>query len=384
MGYVREKINAHVREYFDSRFSSTFIQRNPMLYFFLRGGEKQGKLGQPRANAVFGGMELTEAEMKTNSASPGIFHTYQISEPNDGASVSYGGVTPTAAGFAEDNAGQTETRFWHHMEAVQVRKHSLEMATSGVQIGSLLDRSTAPVFNRMLKRVNGLMWYGGTATASTESTVSMNTQAQQAKLIWDEPLGVIYTTTANNIYGRVDRSSVTTLNPRVIAANTAFASSVVDLNINRYVNNGYTDNTSSATVDGLANKSENGYGVDLFITTAALFNELALQSDGRGTFYHDGLPNHAVSGFKYPIIEHDNVYYTWDKDCPAETMVGLCLDEWLCEVKSGHNFNFLGFNDKSKLEQGGEYLEWGNYSLQLRQSCRRTDLQVRITGLTSA
>lgn len=372
MAYIREGINAHVREFFDSRVHSSFIRFNPMLYFLgLQNAEARGKIGQPGTPAVFGNLDgIGHAEMQETLGSKGHFFTYVKAEPNDGGYISFGGETNVASSFAEDNFGQAETRWTHIWEPLRVRKHSLEMARGDNAIGAILDRAAAPVWNRFLKRTNSGLW--------TDSL----TQAQQNAEVWGGFLGVQHTMTADNYYARVDRSVETELNPLVIDASTDLKSSVVDLNINRLINVGFTDENGN-TVEGLAGKSPNATGATLFLTTSELWQELADQADGRYQIHTNGIPDRPMGGFKYPIIQKDNVYYTYDPDCPAGEMYCLNLDTWFVEINSGHNFTFTGFTDKSKTEEGGGYYEWGAYEAQIRLTCRSPWLNARITNLTT-
>lgn len=384
MAYLREGIDAHVRELFTKGLNSTYIQRNAALYFMgLGDAEAKGKLGQPKASATFGGASLGQSEVKNQLGSMERQYKFQLTEPDDGAAIEYGGQTPVPAGFAEDNEGTIGFRWFHNQEPLQLRKHSLEFAKGETAIGSIVEESTGPVLNRFLKRHQTLLWHGG--TGSNGSQVDMNSASQQNKKMWAEPLGILYTLTKNNYYGRVNRTDETLLNPMVVDASSAFETTLVSLDICRDVNIGYVDQDSGSAVDGLCNKDPMETGPRLFITTAALFKELMSQAEARGIrVITGGIPDHPISGYRYPIIEHDNVFYTWDKDCPAGTMVGLHLDFWLMEIARGHNFVWSGFTDKSKNEQGGEYIEWGNFDAQYRLSCKRPDLQVKIENLTAA
>lgn len=383
MGYSREGINAHVREYFTKRLNSSFVQRNPLLYMLgMRSAEGKTKLGQPKAGAIFGGADLGESQVREMSHSKEIYHTYVKEESNDGGYVDYGGATRTASGFAEDNAGQIAFRWTDHQEPLKIRTHSLFFARGESAIGDIVERASAPVWTRFQKRINTLLWYGG--TGSNGSSVNMNSALEQGREVWREPLGLVYAIgTQNNMYGRADRSQITMLNPFHINAATAFPTTIVDLDVNRAVNNGYVDNTSSAVVDGIANKNENGVGCNLFITTPLLFNCLAAQADARGINVRRGVEGHSVTGFENSVIEHDNVYYTWDKDCPAGTMYCMDLDTILMEIASGKNFTFSGFTDKSQTEEGGEKYEWGNYETMFRLSVTKPWLNGVITNLTA-
>lgn len=384
MAYSREGINAHVREYFDTRLNSTFVQRNPLLYMLgFRSAEGRTKLGQPKAGALFGGKNLGSAQVKEMAGSKEIYHTYVKEEPNDGGYVDFGGNAKTATAFAEDNAGQIRFRWTHQQEPLKIRQHSLFFAKGESGIGDIVERAADPVWTRFQKRINTLLWYGG--TGANGSAVNMNSLSEQNREIWREPLGLKYAIgTQSNIYGGTDRSSETLLNPFLINAATAFSTTIVDLDINRKVNNGYINAATSAAVDGVANKDEAGVGCKLFITTPVLFNELAAQADARGINVRNGLEGHSVTGFEYSVIEHDNVFYTWDKDCPSGTMYCLNLDTVLVEVASGMNFKWNGFRDKSMLEEGGAKYEYGEYETMLRLSVTKPWLSGSVVGLTAA
>lgn len=372
MAYVREGINAHVREHIEKHIRSSFVSFNPLFYFLgMSKPDGMNDLGRPKTGAVFGGKRMTGAQQKTTLGSP--FHQIRFAkaEPNDGGTITFGGATPTAAAFAEDNFGTAETRWTHYREPYSMRKHTLEFAKGADAVANVVDDSIAPVWERFVKRINADFW-AGTLTG-----------AQQANNVWSSVLGLTHTGTTNNTYGRVDRSVETALNPLVINAATQLPSTVVSLDINRKVNVGFVD-ALGATIQGLATKSSNGTGPTLFLTTPALWNELANQADGRFQIHLNGIPEAGIGGFKFPIIQQDNVFYVWDPTCPAGTMVGLNLDEWCVEVQEGHNFINTPLVDKAETEQGGEYIMWGSFDAMLRLTCRAPDIGiVRITGLTT-
>jgi hypothetical protein len=149
------------------------------------------------------------------------------------------------------------------------------------------------------------------------------------------------------------------------------------------VNIGYVRADTSAAVTGLAVRSENGAGATLFITTTEIWNDLADQADGRFNITVGGIVDHAIAGFKQPIIEKDNVYYTWDSRCPSGEMYGLNLDTWLVEVHRNHNFAFTGFRPKWLSEEGGGMYEWGQYHAQIRMTCRMPWCNTRIYNITT-
>jgi hypothetical protein len=371
MAYVREGINAHVREMIERELLSSFIQFQPILYFLgLANQERAQNLGTPNTPAVFGGANMTPNQIEQTLGSMGHHFRYQKSEPNDGDNLTFGGVTPVASSNADEDMGTSETRWTHIQEPLRINKHAMEMARGESAIGALVDESMSTRWNRFIKRIAVGIW-NGTMTA-----------AQQNDNLWSTFLGLTHSLTANNTYGRVDRAVETELNPLVLNAATQLPSTVINLDINRKVNVGFRD-TLGATISGLAQKSPNGMGANLFVTTPALWNELADQADGRTNIVHSGIEGHFASGFRFPIIEHDNVWYTWDPNCPAGVLVGLNLDTWVLEVQQGHNFIFTGFTDKSRTEEGGQYYEWGAFDAMLRLTSRAPYLNCRITGLTT-
>lgn len=380
MPYVRDGLDAHVNEYIDRQVANAFLQFNPLLYFLGLlsqnraknvGASARAAMGaSPDASSVFGTGRLGQAQMEDVLGTMNHHFRYVLNEPDNGAAVEYGGDTPqaTAGEFDEDRFGTAETRWTHFMEPMRIRKHSLEQAKGETAVGSILEETMIPVWERFIKRINQGLWSG-----------TLNAAGQNAR-VWQQFLGLTHALTKDNVYGRVDRSNsdATNLNPVVVDAAADLATTIVDLDIMRQVNTGGID----AVGDGLASKDPNGVGATLGITDSKTWNELASQSEGRGNIVHGGIKDHFVSGFRYPIIEHDNGWYTWDPNCPAGELYLLNLETWLMEVLRGHNFAWLGFTDKSKSEEGGGYYEWGHFSFQGRLTCRAPWLNCRITNLT--
>jgi hypothetical protein len=371
MAYIRDGLDAHVRDHINKQVQSSFSLANPLFYFLgLSKPEEASKLGRPKTSLIFGGAKMGEAKKREVLGSMNHQIRFVKAEPNDGAAVTYGGATPTAAANAEDNFGTAEFRWTHIMEPIKLSKHALEMARGEDAVNSIVDDSMGPVWERFVKRINQGFWTG-TRNAT-----------QQNDRVWGDFLGLQHTLTAGNVYGRVDRAVETALNPNVINAATDLTTTVADLTIIRKVNNGFTK-AGGGTFTPLALRSGGGRGATCWITTSNLWQELANQADGRFQIHTQGIPGKALGGFKAPIIAFDDSYVTYDPYCPAGEMYGLNLDFWSVEVQKGHNFAWLGFTDKSKTEQGGEYIEWGNFSFQGRPICHAPWTQVRVTGLTA-
>ena len=244
MAYQREGINAHVRELIDKQIRSSFTLFNPLFYFLgMSKPDSKNKLGRPVTSGMFGGARMGTAQRKTTIGSHGHHFRYIKAEPDDGAAVASGGATPVATSNADENFGTVETRWTHIMEPISLNKHSLEAAKGNLAVDTIVEDSMAPVWERFVKRINQGFWTGTL------------TETQQNANIWADFLGLQHTTTLSNFYGRVNRATETTLDPFYLDAATQLPSTVIDLNMIRKVNGGFTDELS-AVKTGLAGKSK--------------------------------------------------------------------------------------------------------------------------------
>lgn len=371
MAYIREGLSAHVQDNISPKVSSSFTLANPIFYLLgLSTPDGRNNLGRPDVSAVFGSMGKSKAQIETLAGTMDHQIRFVKAEPNDGAAVSYGGNTPTASAFAEDNFGTARTRWTHFMEPIKVRAHALEMARGETAVRSLVDDATNPVWERFVKRVNQAFWTG------------TRNSSQQNVNVWEDLLGLQHTLTANNVYGGVDRSVETALNPSSLVAGTDTASTVVDLDLIRKINHGFTK-ASSGTFTGLAMRSANGRGANAIVTTSTLWQELASQAEGRYQIHTNGIPKAGLAGFEFPVIEYDRSFITYDPYCPSGEMYALNLDTWMVEIQKGHNFKFLGFQPKWLNEEGGGYYEHGLFSAMIRFTCSAPWLNCRVSGLTT-
>lgn len=369
---LRSFVDSYVLELISDELQSSFITSNPMLYFLAgQGAEGMGKFGSPNTSLILGNGGLGRASREELSGSKEHQFRFQASEPNDGTTVTYGGATPTASGFAEDRVKTAGCRWTHYMEPLKIREHSFGFTqNSKVKIGSLLEEAVGMTLNAMLKRINTGLRSG-----------TLNASAQEAE-VWSQFLGTRHVLTANNTAYRVDRSVETVLNPKVYTAEQVLGTgnTAIDLKISRVLRVG------NGTVTGMSSTSKNGKGPTLFITTPALWQDLADQAEGTVQIYQNGIPNWGLSGFKKPIIQHDEAYYIADDDVASGEMECYNLETWLFEVYSGKNFTVPSFSEwtqKWKSQEGGEYYRFTNMELMARLTCRRPWDNAIITGLTT-
>lgn len=382
MAYIREAIAAHIQDNLNKKIVNSFTTYSPLWYFLGAGStyDRQNPYvngdqgaGRPSKAKFFGsamGMSSAEKMQKLGSMDHQI--SFVKSEPDDGGTVTYGGTAPTAAAFAEDNAGTAEFRWTHYMEPLKFRKHALQFAKGDTQVRSIVDQMSRPVQERMFKRISTDFWTG-----------SLNSTAQNQR-VWQGVIGVENQVNENDTWGRVDRSTETELNANVLAAGTDIGdSTTVNLDMIRRINHGFTKE-SGGDFEGIATKTTDGRGAYCVITHPQIYQSLAAESQGHYQIHQSGIPGSGLGGFKKPIIEYDTSYITYDPFCPAGKMYLLYLDAWSLEVQQGYDWTFTGLQDNSKLQYGGDLIEWGYYEYMPRFICHAPHLQTVITGLTSA
>ena len=371
---VRDNIDVFVNDYIDDRLESAFLSATP-LFYFLGLGEPENKnlLGRAGGTALFGGAKMGGAEkMKQNKSE---HHQFRFLEQRYGelVGVEYGGATPTASGFTEDDYFTAQTQWTDLRMAAKTREHSFLFAEDAgeLAIGAFVEEQLAEPWDNFVTKVHNSLWTG------TRSS------AQQGQRVWTDFLGLQHTLTPDNVYGRRDRTAFAGLQPSYIDASTDFSNANADLRWIRYANNGFTKAGSGAKFKGLSGRKSGG-GARCWITSDTIWSDLANQAEGRYEIHSSGIPQYAMGGFKQPIIEYDNSYITWDPDCPDGEMYGLNLDYWVFEVHRAANFAWSGYTNKGKTEEGGEAYEWGNFHLLSRLTCRAPWLNVRINNVTTS
>ena len=382
--YARSALDVFVREAIDERVVNYFARSNKLIPFLgLSNPSMLDAIGHPgelvlMAGGASFGDETDQAHQVSN-----ISHDfpYTLAEPAAGASVSYGGATDTASAYAEDNFGTARTRYWQYAKSIKLRGASLRHCESEAQARSVTRKSLQPQMEKAARDLQIMLWHGG--TGSNGSTVDMNTAAQQAKPMWSEPLGLVYSVgTQNNIYGTVNRTTETNLNPILAAAATAFPTTVANLEMIRNFNHGYT-NVAGTAVNGAALRNPNGFGCPRSITTPTILNKLKQDAEARGyQMWGMDMPERAKTGFTGRVIEFEGVLISDDPDCPAGVIYMLDPDHIVVEVPPAMNFAWNGFKNEKELQEGGVDKEFGLLELELRLTVRSPHLMGTITGVT--
>jgi len=361
MAFVRENIDAVVRELIVSAIHSSFIQANPLLYILAGPGiDNLGKLGQPGVPVVFGGSGLSRAQKMTQVGSKERHFRYQTVNPSETANVTYRGATPQSTLFAEDAFGTAVTRWTHFDTPLRISKHALNMAKGGYAIGAIIEDAVGPPINSHLDAIQNQFWNGSL------------TSTQQDANMWEGYLGLVHTINENNVYGRVDRSVETSMNSVMVdhAGQNATLDMIRTVNV---VNNLLAKTPKTHAVKG----------IDLVITTPKIWMMLAAEAEGKWTINTQGIPHHVFNGFKNPMIRYDQTWIVYDADCPSNTMWGLHTPSWMYELDPNYKFNLDGdWVDKDKTEEAGAFYMWNLFRSIGRLSCTEPWLQVRWRNVT--
>jgi hypothetical protein len=259
------------------------------------------------------------------------------------------------------------------MAPLRVRQNRLDAARGDLAVGALLEEVVNFGVNKNLQKHQSEMWTGTL------------TEAEQDEELWNTYLGLQHTVdgTGGDFYARLDRDTYTALAGKEYTA-TALATAggasgtVPLLKGIRIIR---TDNT----VGGIANRySQAG---SLCITTAALWNVLANEAEGKYTIFDT--PGSAPSFFKgvgaqFPMIVKDTTVITYDPDCPSGELYVLTPEFWVYEVDRANNFKIEPWQKKHLNDEGGQRYLYTQIYAQTRLTSYRNDLNVKITGCTTS
>ncbi len=358
MAYNLVGINAIVKDMISRKIHSSFVQANPLLYFLAGPGiDNMGKLGQVGTPTVFGGKNMSQAQKVTRLGSKEHQFRYQIVQPAETQAVSFRGATPVSTLFAEDAFGTATTKWSHHDTPMRIGKHSLMMAKGGHAIGAVVEDAIGPVINSHLDAIQDQFWNGSRTLAEQTGTQ-----------VWENYLGVLQTINAGNTYASIDRVLHPEMNSLVLAGDGA----IPTLSLIRQIN----------VVNNMAVRSPTGQGIDLVVTTPAIWMMLATEAEGKWTINDTGIPHHAYTGFQYPVIRYDRTWITYDEDCPPGCMFLFHTPSWVYELSPDYNFTIDGkWVEKDLTEEGGGHYIWALLRTMGRLTCREPWLQARICGL---
>jgi hypothetical protein len=384
--YKRENLEALIEDRFDVRVRNPYVQNNRLIYLLgLHNPAMLDKVGHPGEAVLLGGMgNLSHADI-THAVGAASYQTrFRVRALSSGSSVEEGGATPVADRFAEDDYGTAEWRYWFYGQGFRIRASTLRHAGSEGAIRQIVDQTMGDYAEQRLKDLQTMMWRGG--TGANGSTVDMNTTVQQNKRQWREPLGLVYSVgTQNNLLGTVNRTDAPTLNSFVINAATAFPGAVANLEMIRWVNNGFVSVATGLHVDGAARHNPNGVGCKIVITTPHIFNRLMTEAESRGYKVYSGdMPDMPKIGFKGRVIEFEGVYITDDPDCPTGTMYFLDPERIQVHIEPTKNFSKTPLVLKSDSEEGGEDYEWCRLDIELRLVMSDVYLMGTVTNVLGA
>lgn len=358
---------SYLLELYDTRPPrSAFILSSPLLFFLARSMER-GKLGTPRASAIFGARRMGKGEVeKYNRGAFRVFR-YQRSERNDGRSVRKGESTPTSSQSSTDLVGRFNIGYANYREPFSLWKADLDACTSANDVRMQVEFAYDETITAQVKRIHRHLWSGGMGAAASVtdgSAYDMNDYDMQQESPWAEILGLEYIVgTQNNIYGMKDRATETALNPFAVdATDSGFSdSALAKLKMIDRLNTGFTK-ANGDKFDGLAFRNPNGIGVDLVITTPDIFDVLRDDAASTRSDIYDGrdVPDAPMSGFKYPVIKHGRTFIAPDPLAPAGKMFCISTENAIFETSPDGNYDIQKLVKKWEVEEGGEEKVWGS------------------------
>lgn len=371
-----EKAAAYINRQISSELLSPFIRSRPLEYFLIgKDASSMQSLANPKVSTMIGGGFSVDDPRRTSISGSRVHEfRFQAAQTDAAETIQNAGETPVATGFAEDNMKTAGTKWWQFSNPLKVRESTIMDARSPTEVASVLKEAIGQGFQMHSEKLHDELWNG-----SFDLTTQTNSDDR-----WPGLLGIRHalsdgTESGYKAYGGYDRS---------LAANMFLRSNTFDAAY--LVSNGYIEDTQVKLrlirqgnhIHGPAQKSDGGF--DLAITTPELWEQLADEADNKATIYRNGIPDYAMSGFKYPVIHHDNCYITYDYKCAAGEMVCLKLSSWAVEFKADQKFKFEGWKKNQEITEGGRRYSWGNIVTTMRMTCREPWLQLRYTGLTTS
>lgn len=368
MGWFAEGALTIARQRINTKLHNPYAAMHPVLYFLgLQSEEGMSRLGRRGTAAYFGGNRIGPSQKKKFLSDPWHEFSYVKRVLNAGKTLaSKDDTLPVANDYVDDLVGRAKVGWTFFSEPVKIRQKAIDEAKSELGLRSLVEEATDHCWEAMLTRVN-TQFRSGTLTLAQ----------QLSEDYWGNVLGLNHVMTANNAYGGVNRAVETQLNPLVIDASTDLESTQVDLKTGRIAMVG------NGTITGRAGKMLDGMGPILAITTPALWQELADQADGSGNIWYGGMPDHAVAGFKYPIIQHDQFWYIAEDSQPSGTTDYIPLDTVHVEVDSSYNFQLQPWVEQHKTIAGSKMEQWSNLNAKIRLVWEKPWLMTRVNNQTT-
>ncbi len=379
-----DQANVHVRQLIKPKLNSSFVQTKPLIYFMAgQSIANLDGLGDPQmsekgaSGTIIGGAGIGQATLAMQQGSYQHEFRFQNEETDDAAHVGLAGeadaATPVATKFGDDLMKKGAVRWTDFMAPLRIRSHRLDAAKGDLAVGALMEETVNMGMNKNLQKHQSQLWTGTL------------TEGQQDEEVWNTYLGVQHACdgSGGDFYAGQDRDTYTVLRGKEYTA-TALATAggasgtvplLKGIRIMR------TDNT----VGGIANRYSRAGS--LCITTAAIWNVLANEAEGKYTIFDSpGSSPQFLKGVsaQFPMIIKDTTVITYDPDCPSGELYLLTPEFWVFEIDRANNFRIEPWQKKHLNDEGGERYVYTQIYAQTRLMCYRNDLQVKITGATTS
>lgn len=360
-GYNLDSFRAYADRRIKKQLRATIYKRAPLLAIMAAKGQSSG-LERPDGAGFISGAKRSKAKMETIN---GSVHTdVRIVTANAGGfrTVDPRGTNPSVERSQDQNVGSARFWWWRAQQPVKVWNNTLFLAGSGkYKIQSAIDEAVDMGLEEACTKVATKLWTGAPSTYNVQQGVDL----------YDDCPGVVEAMSESNSYGNVDRSN---------------AANFVDGRHPWASNRDTTTRPASISLVDEANDVAQVYGegIDLVLTTRAIYRKLKAEALGRNghIIYNGKIPEYGMTGYNQEMVMYGNCVITWDPFCLAGYMACFTLADWVVEFHPEGKFSVEEWEDV-KLE-GHDQALTTNINIGMRPICERPVTQQLFTAVTAA
>jgi hypothetical protein len=350
-------LRAMTREIESSAINTNVFKRVTVLSLLTRQGANVGTIGNGGegrpSEQLFGGIDGRPSNLMDGGT--GKLVPYYPEDGGASANITMDGNIPSAGGTSEARRIVNGNCPW------------IKRSTPGAIPAAAVDinRGEAKIFDSLQAEVDIAM-QRHISRIGAEMITGVQTWSGTA-LLQDDLSGLAGTIAdSDTLYG-LDRATYTGWQSKVVSNYQT-----IDLDIGDDAN----------LIQGIA---DTGNGVDVFITTNALYNKLKKQAAAEAINVQTltDAPLHQKLGQLKDGFYHNGVLYLYDPAVPSGTAFGLTLEDWEYYVHPSHNYTLSNFkNPLPDGEQGVPDRITFNITTQHMLCCKKPWNQIKYTDLT--
>lgn len=341
---------------------SNLFNRLPLLAFMAGKGGSDGKLGRPGASSILSGAKMNAVE-KNKEGGVEVHDRHVFSKVGGFKYMGKKDTSPSTGTDTYDEQVRTAVfRCTRAQQAIKINNFPVVAAKGGKALGQATQEAVQLAMEEMMEEIAYSLWRGNPTSQSAD--------------VWDDFLGVLQSMDTDNTYGNLDRTTYTGYaGKRVTTAKAPSLSLIDDANFTQ----------------GAMDKSS---GIDLVLTSNAIYNELKQEALSRGQTTQVGsMPQFAEVGVDQEGIKYGKTWITfdplltgnwstYDSDVTDATKVFACFntEHWVFSTNATENFNVEEFVDQGKVPGGDDALT-SRIKLMARFRCRKPQNSVLYTNV---